>query len=863
MRFRAACVVATLLSLVLSPVPLTVAQTAAETASGLPRLVRFGGIVKDLNGNPLTGVVGITFALYSEQTGGAALWIETQNVTADSNGHYVAVLGSSTPDGLPAEIFTSEQARWVGVQVSGQAEQPRVLLVSAPYALKAGDAETIGGLPPSAFVLANGSGAHKNSTPPANPDVTGKGTLDYIPMWDTTSDIIDSVIFQKSSEIGIATTTPAATLDVNGKTDIRNTLTLYPDSTNNTLAVNGTSFKISSTGEVTFVSGQTYPGAGTITGITTATGSGLSGGGTTGTLSLKVPLAGITDAMLANSKVTLNASAAGGLTVPGAMTLGDTYTIGLKTCSANQVLEYVGTAWTCSSAGTGTITGITTASGSGLAGGGTSGTLSLSVPAAGITNAMLKDSSLTVSAGTDLTGGGSVALGGSTTLNLDTTKVPLLASANTFTANQTVNGNLTVLNNSNYQPFLVQSSSTFGTWLELSNTSAGGQTWNILSAASGNGEGAGNLGITNLLGGTIWLEGPVNAQGNLSVNNKSTVQIGTTTIGGMLNALASSASLAGISANGYTAPSGSGSDGSDGMVSTAGNGDVSNGTFTSGGAGVVATGGYADSFGGAGVMGIGGFAFSPSDFGSNGPGGSFAGNDGSSTCVGDCGSDGVDAQAGTSGESSAGYAGNFTGDLNVSGAITAGTKDFKIDHPLDPANKYLVHASVESSEMMNIYTGNVTTDGQGQATVPLPEWFEALNTDFRYQLTVIGQFAQAIVGRKIENNRFEIRTSAPNVEVSWQVTGVRQDAYAKAHPLVVEQEKDARLRGFYIHPGLYGAPPEKQIEWARHPQMMKKIKEMKAKQLAAAQRPTSSARVILPAMAVKPVVAQETAAPQK
>ena len=188
--------------------------------------------------------------------------------------------------------------------------------------------------------------------------------------------------------------------------------------------------------------------------------------------------------------------------------------------------------------------------------------------------------------------------------------------------------------------------------------------------------------------------------------------------------------------------------------------------------------------------------------------------------------DGINATAGT------GMAGYFTGDVYVTGTLYAGTKDFKIDHPLDPANKYLVHASVESSEMMNIYTGNVTTDAQGQATVQLPEWFEVLNTDFRYQLTVIGQFAQAIIGRKIENNRFEIRTSAPNVEVSWQVTGVRQDAFAKAHPLVVEQEKDARLRGFYIHPELYGAPPEKQIEWARHPQMMKRVQEIQAKQRA-------------------------------
>jgi len=148
MKLRAACVVLGFLCLA----QLAFAQSTAETASALPRLVRFGGTVKDLNGNPLTGVVGITVALYSERTGGGALWLETQNVTADSNGHYVALLGSTKPDGLPTELFTNEQARWVGVQVSGQAEQPRVLLVSAPYALKAGDAETVGGLPPSAFV---------------------------------------------------------------------------------------------------------------------------------------------------------------------------------------------------------------------------------------------------------------------------------------------------------------------------------------------------------------------------------------------------------------------------------------------------------------------------------------------------------------------------------------------------------------------------------------------------------------------------------------------------------------------------------------------------------------------------------------
>jgi hypothetical protein len=138
--------------------------------------------------------------------------------------------------------------------------------------------------------------------------------------------------------------------------------------------------------------------------------------------------------------------------------------------------------------------------------------------------------------------------------------------------------------------------------------------------------------------------------------------------------------------------------------------------------------------------------------------------------------------------------------------------------------------------MMNIYTGNVTTDAQGEAAVQLPEWFEVLNTDFRYQLTVIGVFAQAIVAREIQSHQFQIRTNMPNVKVSWQVTGVRQDAYAKAHPLVVEQDKEEKLRGYYIHPELYGAPEEKQIEWARHPETMKRVKEMRARQTAAQQQ---------------------------
>src|SRR5208282_5881446 len=130
------------------------AAAAAGTAStAVPRLVKFSGSVKDADGKPRTGVTGITFALYKDQAGGAALWLETQNVAADAQGQYVVLLGSTAAAGIPMDAFSANEARWLGVQPEGQAEQ-RVLLVSVPYALKAADAETLGGMPASSFVLA-------------------------------------------------------------------------------------------------------------------------------------------------------------------------------------------------------------------------------------------------------------------------------------------------------------------------------------------------------------------------------------------------------------------------------------------------------------------------------------------------------------------------------------------------------------------------------------------------------------------------------------------------------------------------------------------------------------------------------------
>jgi hypothetical protein len=161
--------------------------------------------------------------------------------------------------------------------------------------------------------------------------------------------------------------------------------------------------------------------------------------------------------------------------------------------------------------------------------------------------------------------------------------------------------------------------------------------------------------------------------------------------------------------------------------------------------------------------------------------------------------------------------GFYGGNLIVTGKLTKGSGSFKIDHPLDPANKYLSHSFVESPDMMNVYNGNITTDRRGLATVTLPDYFEALNGEFRYQLTVIGKFAQAIVAKKIDANRFVIRTSKPNVEVSWQVTGIRHDAYANRYRIPVEEDKAVGEQGYYLHPEVFGQPESKSISMAPKP----------------------------------------------
>lgn len=179
---------------------------------------------------------------------------------------------------------------------------------------------------------------------------------------------------------------------------------------------------------------------------------------------------------------------------------------------------------------------------------------------------------------------------------------------------------------------------------------------------------------------------------------------------------------------------------------------------------------------------------------------------------------GVEGFSNSSATSSAGvygrggnYAGFFNGATTVLGAFSASSKNFRIDHPQNPANQYLQHASIESDQMLNLYSGNVTLDSEGRGKVSLPIWFELLNHNFSYQLTPLGAGSSLYIAAEIKNGQFEIAGGLANQRVCWLVTGVRQDAWAKANPLEVEKAKLGSEQGTYLHPELYGQAVEKTL----------------------------------------------------
>jgi trimeric autotransporter adhesin len=983
--------------------------TTATTVSAVPPLVRFSGVAKDADGVALSRTVGVTFMIYKDQEGGTPLWLETQNVQPDSTGQYSVMLGATKSDGLPSSLFATGDARWLEVQISGQPEQPRVLLLSVPYAMKAADADTVGGFPASAFLLApqntaSGETAASTSAAPqaavtgvtADAAPTGSGTAGFLPLWTTASNLGISGIFQSSGGlIGINTSTPAVTLDVAGNMYIRGGFTMPPQGTatattsfnshsyffsasaynsssktaanqtfaweasalgNNTATPsatlklrfaegtgtsNPTGFQIASNGILSFAGGQTFPG--TVTDVTA--GTGLTGGGTSSNVtvnvdSTKVPLLANANTFNATQTITngdLNLPATTSAKV-GVLNIGGVPFLHGYT-AANQDV-FVG------DAGNFVTTGIyNTGVGVGA----------LAANTSGYENTALGNIALT----SNTTGGNNLAVGYETLPNNST------GGGNTAGGNQALLYSVSGTLNTGFGYGAVRSNTT-GNF----NTGVGGNAGNIPDTSSGTGSYNTALGAyASASTGTLTNTTAVGANAIVGQNNTLVLGNTTSTPGaefvnvGIGTETPRSTIEATVSAPGALGPaltltnSGSGSNtaasldfnsylpSSTGTYNPAariaavddGNSDFGtnlvfylngygqknnglqqtmliapygvnvSGTLSGQGAGnaapgVTGEGGLAASGGVGGAGGVfrggeattatggdgGEFYGGSSSSGQGGAGGYFMGGGSSGGIAGP--GDGADVYAGASTNPDdtiegygifvqaanmtldSSYAGVFAGNVVVQGTLSAASKDFKIDHPLDPANKYLVHASVESSEMMNIYTGNVVTDESGLATVTLPSWFESLNTDFRYQLTTIGQDAHAWISQKVNGGKFSLSTNASNIEVSWQITAVRQDAYAKAHPLIAEQEKPANERGYYIHPELYGQPEQRQTEWGRRPERMRQMEAQRERARltsnsraasgtakAAAAQPASAANRTFAHPAVAPLLKPTTA----
>ncbi|ABF39196.1 hypothetical protein Acid345_0191 [Candidatus Koribacter versatilis Ellin345] len=694
----------------------TFAQQTKETnAVAVPRLIRFAG---QLQGPERT--VGISFTLHKGQKEAATLWTETQNVKLDAEGRYSVLLGSTKADGLPVELFASGEAQWLGVRVEGQAEQPRVLLVSVPYALKAAEAETLAGHSVSEFVTNEKLAAMQQGLQPAS-----GGTE------------------KKSSGV-----------------------------TRNAISGSPTNFTGTTTDQIV---GVTQGGTGAGISSNTASGYALYGkssgtaiyGLSTATSAAGIGVYGAT-----------TSSAGYGLFGANNATTGTA--VGVRgTSLSNGGIAVYGTANTATGTATG-VKGITQSpSGYGVVGqntattGNAMGIRALSASASGY--ALVANETAPSGSTTGLLSTIS-SPGGTALVVQDTTGAAKLISGQSGAGNTEVfavdtygHVHATASFNADYAVTAFE----MNTGYLLANTSVASYSSAVTGYAGTGGGGGGEFygAITPAFYGVQGYSGH-----------------------GALSDLANS---------GYSGLSASG------------------GVF-SGPNGVIAITSTKDGTGGYAVTGIG------AD--SNGVG--VTGINLGATGFAVYGSDKVNA--------SGSYAGFFSGKVYASGTFTHAGPAFQIvDHPADPANKTLTHASVESSEMKNIYDGVVTTDASGEADVVLPSYMEAYNHEFRYQLTAIGQFAQAIVSREIQNSRFTIKTDKPLVKVSWQVTGVRNDAYAKAHPLEVESEKPESQRGRYFHPVENGAAAELTIGDAR---MRENLAEAKAEREKHPRAPVDNAQ---------------------
>ncbi len=819
----------------------------------VPRLIKFSGVAKDASGQRRSGTVGITFSIYAEQQGGATLWMETQNAALDAQGRYAVLLGSTESSGLPLDLFATGEPRWLGakLELPGEVEQPRVLLVSVPYALKASDADTVGGMPASAFVLAP-TGAGANASTPgsakstaakskAEPLFTSSGTTNYIPIFtDSTGDIGNSTIYQSTAgNVGIGFSNPQQRLVIGAPAGgtVLNATNLSDQDLNVIVTAPGATDK------------HTYFGPSVATNLTLGVGGvekvrinsagnvGIGDSNPQQRLVIGAPAGGtvLNATNLSDQDLQVNVTAPGasdkhtyfGPSVATNLTLGvggaekmritNAGNVGIGTTTPAYPLDVNGIINSLAGFGIG---GNLFAFGSyanknvflGFAG---NATTTGSYNTASGYQALYSNTTGYVN-----TASGIHALFSNTTGCCNTASGQAALYSNTTGCCNTASGSEALLSNTGYYNTAVGEGAMTENTTGDYNTASGAIALNSNTTGGGNTASGYDALLFNTTGNYNTASGYQALYSNTTGNDNtaSGYYAGQTTDSNPLTGsnntavgyyaefgLDSITNATAIGANAEVAESNAMVLGSiNGVNGATANTNVGIGTTApTTTLHVVSSSTYqpvliqsSSSFGTwleLGNTSTGGHTWNIlSAGGANGEG---AGNLGITDLTGKSTID-------------------LEGNVNISGSLTKNSGSFKIDHPLDPANKYLYHSFVESPDVKNIYDGVVTLDARGSVWITLPEYFGALNQDFRYQLTSIGRPQPSLyVAREISGNRFRISGGKPGGKVSWQVTGIRHDAYADAHRIQVEVEKPRQEQGRYLHPELFGAAAEQAISY--------------------------------------------------